>query len=372
MVKRKKILIMYITVHSGHYHAARAIEKGIRLLQPDTDILTIDAFQYLNPLLARIVDRMYMSVVQKVPELWDYLYDNPNVVQRSEHLRRLLHRYDSPRLKGLLEEFKPDAIACTQAFPCGLVADYKEENGLSIPLYGVITDFIPHAYWIHSLVDGYVVASDESGRWLTDRRVDPARVFTYGIPIDPRFAETPDIELLRRRLQINNGLPTLLFMGGGQGLGPLLEAVEALDHMDQPLQLLVVTGSNEKLYHRLITMAPRLRHTIRVYEHVDYIADLMSISNLIITKAGGLTTSEALAKGMPVVTLNPLPGQEIKNANFLAQEHVGVDGQGLEGLPQVIKKLLDHPDELASMSQNARRLGKPRSALDTARLVLGL
>jgi processive 1,2-diacylglycerol beta-glucosyltransferase len=361
---------MYITTRSGHFQAARAIEQGIRLLHPQADILTIDAFQYLNPILARIVDRMYLSVIQRMPELWDYLYDNPQVVQRSERLRRLLHRYDSPRLKGLLDEFQPEVIACTQAFPCGLVADYKMEHGLSIPLYGVITDFLPHAFWIHPQVDGYVVAAEQARHWFLQRQVEPSKVHVLGIPIDPQFAEPPREDWLRRRLQLANGVPTILLMGGGQGLGPILEAVKALDTVDRSLQLLVVTGTNEQLYHRLITLVPRLRHPTQIFGHVEFIADLMSVATLIITKPGGLTTSEAMAKGLPIVAMDPIPGQEVKNAHFLTQTKVGWELQGTSELPALIRRLLDDPQELQEFTSNSRRLGRPNSALEVARLIL--
>ncbi len=367
---RKKILLMYITVRSGHFQAARALEEGIRRLEPEAELLTIDAFQYLNPILARIVDRMYLSVIQKLPELWDYLYDNPEVVKRSEHLRRLLHRYDSPRLHALLEEFGPEAVACTQAFPCGLVADYKKERGISTPLYGVITDFQPHAYWVHGQVDGYVVGAEETRQWLIHHRIDPGRVHASGIPIDPGFAEPPNIAAIYRRLQISNGVPTLLIMGGGQGLGPLLEAVRVLDSLGKPLQLLVVAGSNEPLYHRLIAEIPRLRCPVRVFGHVEFITDLMNVATLIITKPGGLTTSEALAMGLPMVVLDPIPGQEIKNAHFLTSSGAAAQASGPRDLPDLVGRLLDHPQELRDMAANARRLGKPNSAIDAARLIL--
>ncbi|MBI3322327.1 MAG: hypothetical protein HYZ94_01425 [Candidatus Omnitrophica bacterium] len=368
---RHRILLMYITDRSGHCQAARAVEQGIRRIDPSADTLTIDAFQYLNPVLARIVDRMYMSVIQKLPELWDYLYDNPEVVARSNHFRKLLHRYDSPRLQGLLEDFRPEAIVCTQAFPCGLVADYKQEHGLEVPLYGVITDFSPHAYWVHPQVDGYVVPAEETGQWLVDRRVDPSKVHPFGIPVDPVFSETPNAAAIRRRLQMDPSLPAILLMGGGQGLGPILEAAADLDRLEDKFQLLVVAGSNEQLYHRLITRAPSFRHSLRVFGHIDFVADLMSVSGMIITKPGGLTTSEALAKGLPIIALDPLPGQEIKNAHFVARMKAGIMVEDSAGLPRIVHRLLSHPAEWEDLAANARSLGKPQAALDAARLALG-
>ena len=368
---RHRLLLMYITDRSGHCQAARAVEQGIRRMDPAADTLTIDAFQYLNPVLARIVDRMYMSVIQNLPELWDYLYDNPKVVGRSDHFRKLLHRYDSPRLQGLLEDFQPEAIVCTQAFPCGLVADYKQEHGLNVPLYGVITDFSPHAYWVHPQVDGYVVPAEETGQWLMEHRVEPARVHSFGIPIDPVFAETPNASVIRRRLQMDLGLPAILLMGGGQGLGPILEGVTELDKLEERFQLLVIAGSNEQLYHRLITRAPALRHAVHVFGHVDFVADLMSVAGMIVTKPGGLTTSEALAKGLPIIALDPLPGQEIKNAYFLERMKAGIIVRDSEELPRVVRHLMTHPTEWGELASSARALGKPQAALDTARLVLG-
>ncbi len=368
---RQKILLMYITVRSGHYQAARAIEQGIRRFHPNAQVLSINAFQYLNPVLARIVDQMYLSVIQKLPELWDYLYDNPKIVRRSQNLRQLLHRYDSPRLRGLLEEFEPDAIACTQAFPCGLVADYKRQNKLKTPLYGIITDFSPHSYWVDDAVDGYIVAAQKTQQWLLDRKVAPSRVFHYGIPIDPVFGEAPDVGQIRRRLQISNGIPTVLLMGGGQGLGPMLEAVAHLDRLKVPMQLLAVAGTNTTLYHRLITRAPRLRHPIQVFGHVDFVSDLMSVSDLIITKPGGVTASEALAKGVAIIALNPIPGQEARNAQFLVETHAAFLAKRPEELPRLVQRLLTSPVELKSVCASAQKLGRPHSALETAKLILG-
>jgi len=368
---RQRVLVMYITARSGHYQAARALEQQIRRINPGAEILTIDAFQYLNPVLARIVDRMYLSVIQNAPELWDYLYDNPKVVHRSDSFRTLLHRYDSPRLHGLLQDFRPEVIACTQAFPCGLVADYKEEQGVKTPLYGILTDFSPHAYWVHPQVDGYIVPAEDSRQWLLDRRVDPNRVFAHGIPIDAVFAEVPDAQAIRRRLQLAPDLPVILMMGGGQGLGPIIEAVDHLDRIPRKFQLLVIAGTNESLYHRLITRAPGLKHPMQVFGHVDFISDLMSVTSFIVTKPGGLTTAEALAKGLPILALNPIPGQEAKNATFLVKEKAARLVKDFGQLAQQVQHLLDNPEELAAMAANAKRLGRPEAALNAARMVVG-
>lgn len=365
-----RILTMYITARSGHYQAARALKEAIRSLEPQAEVLTIDAFQYLNPILARIVDRMYLSMIQKMPELWDYLYDNPAVARRSIRFRRLLHRYDSPRLRGLLDEFLPHAVVCTQAFPSGLVADYKQDYGWTTPLFAVLTDFMPHAYWIHEQVDGFVVPCEKARQWFLDRNVPRHKVHVLGIPIDPVFAQPMDPVLIRSRLKLDLDLPAILMMGGGQGLGPILEAVLKLDGILRPFQILVVTGSNESLYHRLIARIPSLRHPVRVFGHIDFVAELMTVATLIVTKPGGLTSSEALAKGLPIVALSPIPGQEVKNAACLVEEGAARLVTDLEALPAVVEDLLANGQALQEMAANAQRLGKPNSAIDSARLIL--
>ncbi len=269
-----------------------------------------------------------------------------------------------------MEDFSPEVIACTQAFPCGLVADYKQENSFEIPLFGILTDFMPHAYWVHDQVDHYLVPSEETKRWLIDRKIPAGKIHATGIPIDPVFSQQFNPAAIRRRLQWVDGLPAILLMGGGQGLGPLVEAVTHLDEVDRPFQLLVITGTNEALYHRLITQAPKMKHPMQVFGHVDFVSELMSVAALIVSKPGGLTTSEALAKGLPILVLNPIPGQENNNAQFLVRSGAARWIRESSQLALAVQHLLDAPSELKRMSEQARQLGHPSAALEAARRIL--
>src|SRR3989338_9221065 len=139
---------MYISVSSGHHRASLAIEQAIKQLQPSAQIINLDCLKYTNPLLGKIINRAYMGVIKNTPELWDYLYDNPKVLKNTQKLRDFIHRFNSNKLRTLLDKFSPDVIACTQAFPCGMVADYKKSFGLTTPLVGILTDHAPHSYWV--------------------------------------------------------------------------------------------------------------------------------------------------------------------------------------------------------------------------------
>ncbi len=367
-----RILLMYITKHSGHHRASVAVEEAVRQLAPQAEILNVDAFQYFNPILARVVDRTYMSVIRNAPEIWDYLYDNPKVATRSQAFRRFLHRCDSPKLRELLDQFRPTAIACTQAFPCGVTADYKKTAGLSTPLYAILTDFVPHNYWLHDheQITAYMVASPVSQTWLERSGVPSARIRDVGIPIEPKFAGASDGVRLRDTLALDPQQPMILVMGGGQGLGPIEEMVQALDALPQPFQMVVATGVNTKLQHRLSKAAPRFSRRVVVLGHVPYIPELMSVATLLVTKPGGLPTAEALAKHLPMVVVDPIPGQEVKNIQFLLEHQAAVQADTWESVPGLVETLLRDPARLAALRQAAGRLGRPRAALDVAQTLL--
>lgn len=365
-----RILLLYITNFSGHHRASMAVERAVRRLDPAGDVLSVDAFQCFNPVLSRLVDRTYMSMIRTAPEIWDYLYDNPGVAQRSQTIRRWLHRYDWPKLRTLLEEFQPTVVACTQAFPCGVVADYKQASGLSLPLYGILTDFIPHYYWVHGMVDGYMVGSEAARDWLVRAGIAEARIRSTGIPIDPVFADAQDGAPTVRALGLDPRQPTVLVMGGGQGLGPIEQVAKSLDALPQAFQLVVVTGVNAKLRQRLTQAAPASGRRTVVLGHVPFIHELMSVATLIITKPGGLTTAEALAKRLPLIIVDPIPGQETKNTEFLLGRGAAVQAPHWEAVPALVSTLLNDPQRLGALRQAAAELGRPRAALEIAQTLV--
>lgn len=369
-----RILLFYITIFSGHHRAALAVERALRQLAPGVEILMVDAFQYFNPVASQVVDRLYLSVIRGLPKIWDYLYDNPSVAQRSTGLRAWLSRYNAPKLEALLREFQPTVIACTQAFPCVIAGDYKLAHDLKIPLYAILTDFLPHRYWLHPAVDGYLTGSEAARAWFERAGVASNRIYDTGIPIDPVFAAPLDIASRSAGcltgLGLNGQQPVVLVMGGGQGLGPIAQVAKGLDALPQPLQLVIVTGVNAKLHQRLQKAAPSFRRRVVVLGHVPFIPELMSVATVIVTKPGGLTTSEALAKRLPLIIVDPIPGQEAKNSRFLLDQQAAVAAPRWERVPRLVSELLEQPQRLTALAQAAGRLGRPRSALEIARLLL--
>jgi processive 1,2-diacylglycerol beta-glucosyltransferase len=311
-----------------------------------------------------------MGIVKRTPEIWEYLYDNPKVMKSVHRLRDMIHRSNTGKLKALLNEFKPDGVICTQAFPCGLIADYKDTFNVDIPLIGVLTDYAPHSYWIFDKVDRYIVPSMETGKKLIDNGVDPQRVMPYGIPIDAKFQQSPDKDKIFNKLALEPGVPTILVMGGTQGLGPIKELVVMMDRSPLALQVIIACGTNKKLFKWLQARRRNFKKKSIILSFADNIDELMHISTVIVTKPGGITTAEALARGLPMLIVNPLPGQEAMNTKFLLNEGVAVKAQNGADVVIVLEELLYNKNKLKIMSDKARSLSKPDSSVAIARLML--
>ncbi len=370
MIKKRKVLLMYISRVSGHRQASMAISKSLKKFMPDADVMSINGFGYNYPLLEQVVNAAYMTVIRHTPKVWDYLYDNPKVVKRSANLRRFLNKSSHKKLAKLFKEFPADTVVCSQAFPCSMVADYKTSNKLSFTLVGVLTDFAPHSYWINEGVDYYIVPSEDTKERFVKKGVPADKIRVFGIPIRYKFAERLDERKTRESLGLAADVPTVLVMGGGQGLGSMKEAVKALIASEESLQLIVVAGSNQKLFKWLKKASLKSSKKILCYDYASNIDELMEAATLIVTKSGGMTTAECLAKGLPMVIITPLPGQEARNTDFLLEKGVAVHVHDIRNLAEEVELLLRSPQRLKAMSVAAFESGKPHAADDIARLVI--
>lgn len=368
----KRIILMYISEVSGHHSATLAIEKAIKVISNHTEVLNINAFNYTNPISEKIVNRIYIGVIKRTPQVWDYLYDNPTIVKKIEKVKETIHRFNSPKLKTLFDEFMPDAVVCTQAFPCGMVADFKKTYNSNLPLVAVLTDYIPHSYWIYDTINYYITPSDEVTQRLITKGVPNEKIRALGIPIDPVFCQKVLKNKIIKNLGLKLNIPTVLIMGGGQGLGPIKTIVESLEQVNLEFQEIIVTGINRRLYKSLKRRVKKYKKNILLFGYVDNIHELMSICDIIITKPGGITTAEALAKRLPMVIINPIPGQEASNTEYLTEKQAAIKLDEAQDLSVVIEDLLRNPNKLKLFSEAAERISKPSASLDIAKLLLDL
>jgi len=364
---------MYISEVSGHRSAAMALEKALRVLDPGAEILSLNAFNYTNPVSEKVVNSIYMGVIKRFPVLWDYLYDNDRVARKVGWVQDLVYRMNAPKLKRLFDSFRPDVIVCSQAFPCSMTADYKIRYGYKVPLVAVLTDFVPHLYWVHKGIDFYITPSPEVDARLCSRGVPPDKIKQFGIPFDHKFSAPVDKPAVLSRLGLAPGVKNILIMGGGQGLGPIKSIVRSLDGgIGVDFQMIVVTGTNRKLYSQLQSILPFLKHKTRVLGFVDNINELMAVSDLVVSKPGGITTSEALSMGLPMVIIKPIPGQEASNTEYLLEERAAVKIDEIQFAGKVTGAIISDNRRMKELSVNARRISKPSASMDAAALLLEL
>ena len=368
----ERIILMYISEVSGHHSATIAIEKAIKTLSPGAEVLNLNAFNYTNPISEKIVNRIYMGVIKRTPKIWDYLYDNPSVAKSIEKIKESIHNFNSPKLKTLFDKFEPDVVVCAQAFPCGMVADFKKTFNSKLPLVAVLTDYIPHSYWIYDTVDYYITPSEEVALRLIDKGVSEKKIKTLGIPFDPKFNQRASKNRIMQELGLSNNKPTILIMGGGQGLGPIKRIVGALEKVERDFQEIVVAGINKKLYNSLRKKIKRCKKSILLLGYTDNIDELMSVSDIIISKPGGVTAAEALAKKLPMIIVQPLPGQEASNTAYLTEKNAAIKIDKIPDIKNVIEDLLANPSRLKHLAESAGRISKPNASLDIAKLLLNL
>lgn len=361
-----RVLFLYISSSSGHQRAADAAREALATLNPTWETVGIDAFSYAYPTIGKIVSRTYLEILRYTPILWDLVYDNPDVEEATREVRDLLNLISVPKMRSLLKKHNPQALVCTQAVPCSLFAAEKRRGHLAIPLIAVMTDFALHAYWVHPEVDLYCVATEEERRYLIQQGLPATQIAVTGIPISPDFLRhTPSVQA-REKLGLDPKSPTLLVMGGSQGLGPIQEMVDRLHAAS--VQCIVSTGLNRETYRALQKRYGRDR-SIRLFGYTRHISELMDAADLLVTKPGGLTSSEALAKGLPILIVNPIPGQEERNARFLIKAGVAEQASDSMEIARVAETLLHHPTRLKKMAENARNIARPYAAMEVARQI---
>jgi processive 1,2-diacylglycerol beta-glucosyltransferase len=368
-IMAKRVLFLYISPSSGHQHASDAIREALSILEPNWETFGIDSFTYAYPKIGKLIARAYLEVLRRTPTLWNYVYDNPDVETATREIREVLNLLSASKMQTLIEKHSPEAIVCTQAAPCSVFAAEKRRGALSIPLIAVVTDFAIHSYWVYKEVDLYCVASEEARKDLARYGIDASKIVVTGIPISPQFLKHRRQESVRARLGLDVRRPTVLVMGGSQGMGPLQETIDRLSEL--PIQCIVATGLNRELYRLLLKSHGRNRR-MRFFGYTRQIPLLMEASDLFISKPGGLSSSEALAKGLPMILTNPIPGQEERNARYLERMGVADQADSPEEIAAKVSDLLQNPLRRNRMIERTREIARPYASIEIARWICRL
>ncbi len=363
------ILIVTASVGAGHDQAARAIGAEMRERYPGSRVTIADFMGGDNSLLNAVLKDAYLKMIDLSPAVYDRLYRWSQAPGRFPRVRSIVSRALKDSMLRLYARHRPDLIIFTHPFPCAAAAYLRRRGKIAAPLVAVITDFSAHPLWVHEQVDMYFVAARETRAELVRLGVAAERVFPTGIPIDVSFSRQLGRGAVARRLGLAAGLPTVLIMGGGLGIGPVAAAVRSLDDVARPLQIVVVAGRNAELRRRLQAAALLADHRVVALGYTRRVRELMAAADLLVTKPGALTVSEALSAGLPMVLASPLPGQEEDNAAYLVAREAALLAREGDDIGRLVAGLLDDPAELARMRERAYRLGHPWAASAAAGII---
>lgn len=353
-----RILILSASAGAGHNRAAEAIRESARAYCPGVETDWVDSLKYTNRVFAKLYEKSYVWMASYSPSLWGILYKQAGRNVEHRKISELIELHDRLTYRKLMEhveKFKPDAVICTHFLPANVLLAKR----IGVPVYLVVTDFDAHSLWVHKKAAGYFVASDEVKVQLSRFGYPPDKIRTTGIPIHPVFSqETP---------REPGGRPEVLFMSGGFGMGRMEEALERILDIHLPFSLTVVAGKNEPMRRKLEAVAAG---RAAVHGFVTNVHELMGRSDLIITKAGGLTVSECLAKRLPMVIFSPIPGQEECNADYLLEHGCAVKARTLDVLDYKVLELLENPARLDMMKRACGAAARANAGRDVLRHVL--
>ncbi len=366
----KRVLILSASVGSGHVKAADALARAMKNRPDVEEVLSDDSLDHTNVLHKQLYSTLYSKLSSMLPEFLGWWYESSDDPWVSDKGRLALDLPQALPLMNLVKEFRPDIILCTHFMPAGVLSWLIRNGKLDARLGIVVTDFHFHAFWITRAFDWYFVAQEEDKIHMEALGLPGDHIEVTGIPVEPEFEKPVDAAAVLRRHGLQPGRPTLLVAGGTLGLSPATAVVRRLLQMDSDFQAIVVCGKNAELQEDVTHLVRNRQEDFRVFGYTTEMPDFMGAATILLSKPGGMTTAEALARGLPMVILDPIGGQEERNSDVLLEAGAAVKCTEVTVVAHKLKKLLENPDRIRAMSENARALGRPSAAGDIARLVL--
>lgn len=359
----RPILILSASAGAGHNVAAAALEREFRAQLRGAAVEVIDALKHTNAFFRSLYASGYLGLVNHAPSAMGWLYeatDKPDRYKRTS-VRCAFQNLNAGGFVRHVLSRRPRLIVNTHFLPAEIVAQLRRRGRLDCPQVTVTTDFETHRLWAQQPTERYYTATEEGRAYLATWGVDAADILVTGIPVRAEFTRPPPPRAdLCRQLGIAADLPVVLVLCGGFGVGPTGQLLGELARMETPAQLVVIAGRNEALRARLERQAAALaRRAIKIVGFTDEMAHWMRVSDLAVTKPGGLTTAEALVCGLPLVIVNPIPGQESRNSDFLLENGAAIKVNNSRLLGYRVNRLLEDEPWFASLRAAAARLGRP-------------
>lgn len=371
-----KILIFYASYGGGHLNAAKSIYEELSKKNGELDIELIDCMKYVNKTIEKVTTAAYREMAKKMPWAWGRIYSDSQKGPLA-HISSRSNKILAIKLLKLLREKKPDLIISTHPFGSQMCSYLKRKGKITSKIATIMTDFAPHDQWLveNENTNYFFVAHDKMKEYLISKDIPEEKIFVTGIPISNKFLEKYNRKEIFKKINLDDNKKTILFFGGGEfGLGKnrTVEIFESFMKSNEPIQVIAISGKNEKMkasFEELMNEYKK-QETTRILGFTNHVPELMAISDLVVTKPGGLTTSESLASHIPMLVINPIPGQEEENAEFLEEQGIAVWIKKMDNPYFIIENLLSNEEKLEQMKQNTFKLAKPNSTKDICNILV--
>jgi processive 1,2-diacylglycerol beta-glucosyltransferase len=368
-----RILVLSASVGAGHLRAAQAVELALREVAPEAIVQNLDVLTLTNAAFRKLYGQAYLELVNDAPHVLGYMYDLMDRPRRPksrrDRLRLLVERLNLSKLCDVLQCQSWDVIVNTHFLPAEIIAQLKRKRKIKTPQMVVTTDFETHRLWVYEPVEHYTTATEEGAAYLKHWGVKSS-ISVTGIPIHPVFAKPKSRESCAKAHGSAVGLPVVLQLAGGFGVGPIQTIYQQILAIDKPLQVFVVAGKNAKAKAELERVQVPARHRAKVIGFTTEIDELMTLADVVVSKPGGLTTSETLARGAAMAIVNPIPGQESRNSDYLLENGAAIKINNIATLGYKLGALVDDPERLKRLRANASKIAKPQAAFEVAKLAL--
>lgn len=375
--KLKKVLVLTVLAGMGHIRAAEAICEGVRRVSPESMVWLKDPLEE-EPKKQQFINDIYVFMARYMPHIWGYFYNSHLISGRYSLIRWYITKKYAALIAQNIEKFQPEVIVSTHPFLAAAVGALKKhaepssQKGLNISLVSVATDFHVHLFGINKHVDAFVVPCEEMANYLKEQGVPSKRIAVEGIPVSPKFFVPTETDVVKEQLGFDKNKPIILILSGGFGIGPVISLLEAFRDIKENLQLAIIIGRDEKLRKEAIAITQDFNYQVKVFGFVDNMEEFMSAADVVITKPGGMSISEALAKRVPIVLMQAIKGQEEWNVRALVNAGAAVYPECTGDIPQAVCNILSDKATYSSMKEAAGRMEKMNCTENIARLVVGI
>ena len=372
----KKILIFYASFGGGHLSAAKSIENYLLKNFNDVDIELIDCMKYVNKTIEKISTSAYKEMAKKMPWAWGKIYEGSQKGPLA-HISSKANSFMAIKLLKLLREKNPDIIISTHPFGSQMCSYLKRKGKVNFKIATILTDFKSHDQWLvgADYTDFFFVSNTDMQKELVQKNINENKIIVTGIPVREEFLIPHNKEQILADLNFATNKKTILFFGGGEfGLGKdmTLKVFECLLSRCPQTQIIAISGRNEVMKSKFENFVEQYsrKNDVRIFEFTNKVAEYMSIANLVVTKPGGLTSSESLVSHLPMVLINPIPGQEEENAEFLENKKVAKWIKKNDDINFILNILVNDETILNNMKEKTYLIAKPNATENICKIIM--